>query len=296
MTISMTGFAAAKGQEGGFNWSWELRSVNSKGLDLRLRVPDWITGLEAGLRARLSETLTRGAVTLSLRLSRDEEIAQSAVNMAQLDAVLDALQTIEGRAQERGIALAPARAADLMSQRGVLESRSTDENTDPLKAALLKGFEPLLAEFMTMRANEGAALREVLLAQLESIATLTAQATTAAEARRAEQDAALKQALAKVLDGAAGVSQERVTQELALIAVKADITEELDRLGAHVQAARGLLESSGPIGRKFDFLSQEFNREANTLCSKSQSKQLTAIGLDLKAVIDQMREQIQNVE
>jgi uncharacterized protein (TIGR00255 family) len=292
----MTGFAAAKGQDGGFNWSWELRSVNSKGLDLRLRVPDWISGLEAALRARLSEALSRGAVTLSLRVTREEDSGHTAVNMTQLDAVLDALQAIESRAQERGVALAPARAADLMSQRGVLESRAAEDDTEPLQTALLKAFEPLLSEFMAMRANEGAALKSVILAQLESIATLTAAATAAAEARRAEQDAALRQALARVLDGAAGVSEERITQELALIAVKADITEELDRLSAHVKAARALLETPGAVGRKFDFLSQEFNREANTLCSKSQSKALTAIGLDLKAVIDQMREQIQNVE
>ncbi|MDQ2088607.1 YicC/YloC family endoribonuclease [Marimonas arenosa] len=296
MTVSMTGFASAKGQWDGFSWNWELRSVNSKGLDLRLRVPDWVTGLEAALRGRLGQALTRGAVTLSLRLARDETAGQLSVNPGQLDAVLDALAQVETRALEKGISLAPSRAADVVAQRGVLESASEDADTEPLKAALMQDFEPLLADFLTMRKTEGAALKELISAQLESVAALTGQAGEAAEARRADQAQALATALARVMEGAAGADEARVAQELALIAVKADITEELDRLSAHVAAARDLLAVRGPVGRKFDFLAQEFNREANTLCSKSGSTVLTAIGLELKAVIDQMREQIQNVE
>jgi uncharacterized protein (TIGR00255 family) len=292
----MTGFASGKGQWAGFSWSWELRSVNSKGLDLRLRLPDWVTGLEAALRARLGQALTRGAVSLSLRLSRDETAAAVAVNAAQLDAVLDALAQVEARALDRGFTLAPSRAADILSQRGVLEAAGEDEDTEALKARLVESFEPVLQDFLAMRGSEGEALNQVIAAQLDTVAALTAQATQAAEARRDEQKAALDAALARVIEGAAGADPARVAQELALIAVKSDITEELDRLTAHVAAARAFLDAVEPVGRKFDFLAQEFNREANTLCSKSGSKALTAIGLELKAVIDQMREQIQNIE
>lgn len=296
MTISMTGFASATGQWAAYAWSWELRSVNSKGRDLRLRVPDWVTGLETDLRARLGTALTRGAVTLSLKLGREDESAQLAINTGQLERVLDALLQVEERALEKGMTLAPSRAADLLSQRGVLEMVSAEEETGPLKAEILKSFEPLLADFLKMRRREGAALNDVLSAQLDTVANLVAQATAAAETRRDETAANLRAALARVLDNTKGVEEDRIAQELALIGVKSDITEELDRLEAHVAAARTLIAADEPVGRKFDFLSQEFNREANTLCSKSQSKPLTAIGLELKAVIDQMREQVQNVE
>lgn len=292
----MTGFTSATGQWGAYSWSWELRSVNSKGRDLRLRVPDWVSGLEGELRARLNDAITRGAITLSLKLGREEEAARLAINAAQLDRVLDALTQVEDRALEKGMTLAPSRAADLLSQRGVLEVVSGDEDTAPLKAALLDSFAPLLADFLDMRQREGAALERVLASQLDTVAALTAQATAAANARRDDMASDLRAALARVLDNAAGVDESRIAQELALIALKADITEELDRLSAHVGAARDLLAANEPVGRKFDFLTQEFNREANTLCSKSQSKALTGIGLELKAVIDQMREQVQNVE
>ncbi|WP_306004960.1 YicC/YloC family endoribonuclease [Aquicoccus porphyridii] len=296
MIYSMTGFASAKGQSGAHGWAWELRSVNAKGLDLRLRVPDWIAGLEAGLRARMGAAITRGSVSLSLRLMREDEHATLSVNTAQLDAVLDALAMIEARALARGIDLAPSRAADLLAQRGVLEQSGGDEDTTALRDTLLKAFEPLLADFLAMRAAEGRALHEVLMAQIDRIEALTAEAAALADSRRADMTEALRHNLSRVLDNAAGADADRVAQELALISVKADITEELDRLQAHVGAARDLLSAEGAVGRKLDFLTQEFNREANTLCSKSQHKALTAVGLELKAVIDQLREQVQNVE
>ena len=296
MTVSMTGFASAKGQWESFSWAWELRSVNSKGLDLRIRVPDWVTGLEAGLRTRIGKSVGRGSVTLSLRLGREDGGGGLSVNTVQLDAVLDALTQVETRALDRGISLAPSRGADIMVQRGVLDTSSEAEDTDPLKTRLLQDFEAVLADFLSMRQAEGAALKEVIATQLDTIAALTDQATGVLDARRDAQAEALKSALDRVMVNSQGVDEDRIAQELALIAVKADITEELDRLSAHVGAARDLVVSDGPVGRKFDFLAQEFNREANTLCSKSQSKPLTAVGLELKAVIDQMREQIQNVE
>ncbi len=292
----MTGFAAAKNSGAGASWSWELRSVNAKGLDLRIRVPDWIEGLEAQLRARVSRSLSRGSVTLNLRLTREDAGGEMALNQPALGAVLDAMTEIEAQAMQRGLSLAPATAADVLSQRGVLEARSADADTGALLKVLLSDFETLLEAFRKMRADEGRALHAILVDQLEQVASLVEQASAAAQARSAEQRQTMTTALARVMDNVDTADEARVAQELALIAVKSDITEELDRLRAHVTAARDLLDADGPVGRKLDFLCQEFNREANTLCAKAQSTALTRIGLDLKTVIDQMREQVQNVE
>ena len=297
MTVSMTGFAARKGQGAGFGWAWDLRSVNGKGLDLRLRVPDWIDGLEAALRAELGRALGRGNVSLSLRVAREGgEEAPLRVNGPALAAVLRALGEVEAAAMGAGVTLAQATAADVLAVRGVLDTGAADEDTGPLRAAILADLPALLAEFNAMRAAEGAALQGVIAGQLDRIEALTGEARLEAEARRAASAAALKEALAKVMANADGVDEARLAQELAMIAVKNDVTEELDRLTAHVAAARALLSEVGPVGRKFDFLMQEFMREANTLCSKAQALTLTRIGLDLKTVIDQMREQVQNVE
>ena len=298
MTLSMTGFAAAKGQGAGHVWAWDIRSVNGKGLDLRLRVPDWIDGLEAALRAELGRALLRGNVSLSLKLSRDgaEGGEGLRVNPLVLADVLGALATIEDAAMARGVTLGQPNSADVLAFRGVLETASLDADTAPLRSAILADLPPLIADFQAMRVGEGAALGAVIAAQVTRIATLTDDAKTEAAARNATSAATLRDALAKVMASVDGVDPNRVAQELALIAVKNDVTEELDRLCAHIDAARALLAEPGQVGRKFDFLMQELMREANTLCSKSQSLGLTRIGLDLKTVIDQMREQVQNVE
>lgn len=297
MIYSMTGFAARKGGHKTFSWAWELRSVNAKGLDLRLRVPDWIDGLEAGLRAKFSSVLSRGSVNLSLRLSREESSGGLQVNNAALNSVLEALSEVETRADLAGVSLAPTNAADILSLRGVLET-ATDDTVDtvPLRSALLEDFEGVLSAFLEMLAEEGRALDAILRGQLDRIADLTTEAASVAEARREAAATSFRAALSRVVDSGVDADPQRVAQELAMLAVKADVTEELDRLAAHVTAARALLDADGPIGRKLDFLMQEFNREANTLCSKSQSSTLTSVGLELKAVIDQMREQVQNVE
>ena len=296
MIKSMTGFASAKGAQAPFSWGWELRSVNSKGLDLRLRVPDWISGLEAGLRGQLGKVVSRGSVTLSLRVSREDTAGVLQVNQPALDGVLSAMAEVEAQAMERGVTLAPSKAADLLALRGVLESGQDEDDTTALAKVLLAEFEGLVAEFLKMRADEGIALDTILRGQLSDIAKLTEDAATLAEARKDQMAETLKANLARVMENADGLDPQRVAQELAMIAVKADVTEEIDRLRAHVQAAHALLDEAGAVGRKLDFLMQEFNREANTLCSKSQSTDLTAVGLSLKAVIDQMREQVQNVE
>lgn len=300
MIRSMTGFASAKGELAPYRWAWELRSVNGKGLDIRLRVPDWLDGLEAALRAELAKKVARGNITLSLRITRADENGVVALNHATMGAVLDALAALEGEAMERGLTLAPSKASDLLPLRGMLEATLAEDDTAPLLAQIKGEFGDLVAAFMQMRSHEGAALAQVLGEQLGRIEGLTAQAAELAEARKDAMAEALRVNLARVLDNAQGADPSRVAQELALISVKADVTEEIDRLGAHVAATRDLLARGGaensPVGRKLDFLMQEFNREANTLCSKAQSSALTTVGLELKAVIDQMREQVQNVE
>ncbi|WP_298863541.1 YicC/YloC family endoribonuclease [uncultured Sulfitobacter sp.] len=296
MIRSMTGFATKAGALGPHSWSWELRAVNGKGLDLRIRVPDWIPGLEAGLRKAAVADIARGNVTLGLRVVREEGGGALAVNETQLASVLEALGRIEMAAMDAGVSLAPSKATDIVTMRGVLEQAVLEDNNEELSSALLAEFTEVLRAFNTMRSAEGAALETVMRDQLDQIEALTDEAVTLAQARSIESAAALKRNLGRVMDNIEGIEPDRIAAELAMIAVKADITEEIDRLGAHVVAARALLDADGPIGRKLDFLMQEFNREANTLCAKAQNSGLTRVGLALKAVIDQLREQVQNVE
>lgn len=296
MVNSMTGYASLQGAMTGFDWNWEIRSVNSKGLDLRLRVPDWVTGLEQTLRSELPKHLARGNVSLSLRLNRNTSDELARIDADTLRATLTALQQIEAAAAAQGQVLAPTTAMEIYAARGVMEAGPSDTDTTALSKALLADLPKLLDDFKAMRAREGSALKALLSDQLDHVETCVKDAGIEAEARKDDWARTLRENLKRVLDNSDGADPARVEQELALITVKSDVTEELDRLGAHIGAARELLATDGPIGRKLDFLMQEFNREANTLCAKVQSTALTRIGLDLKAVIDQMREQVQNVE
>lgn len=294
----MTGFASAQGAHGAYSWAIDIRSVNGKGLDLRLRMPDWIEGLEPQVRKLMQARLTRGNVTLNLKMQRDEEASSTHVNKTGLAAALNAVAEIEGAASLEGMPLAPMRATDIAAMRGVIDFSETvaDQDMTTLRETVLRDITSCLEAFDADRAREGAALEQVLSAQLGSMTTLTEAAATAAGEREEAARAGLERGLARLLKATEVPDEGRLLQELALIALKNDITEEIDRLRAHVDAAKELLGSDVAMGRKFDFLMQEFNREANTLCSKSQATELTAIGLDLKALIDQMREQVQNVE
>ncbi|CUH82337.1 hypothetical protein TRM7557_03883 [Tritonibacter multivorans] len=294
---SMTGFAAAQGAYGIYTWSWDIRSVNAKGLDLRLRVPDWLEGFENALKKKMGVELGRGNVNLALRLSRaEEEGAHLQVNAAALEGALAAVSAVQKAAEAAGTALSLPSATEVLAMRGVLEIAQTEQDTAPLIEALLSQFDSLFADFINSRSEEGAALQAVLMGQLDQVAQLRLDAIAHAETRKDLIRDSLQAALARVMDNADGADPERVAQELALLAVKADVTEELDRLAAHIDAARKLVTNGGHVGRKLDFLMQEFNREANTLCSKAQNADLTAVGLELKTVIDQMREQVQNIE
>lgn len=296
MLNSMTGYASASGAGQGFEWTWEMRGVNAKGLDIRIRVPDWIEGLEAGIRAVLTKSLSRGSVSVGLRIQAVDEGSAFSLNESHLTDVLAALDKIEDQAMARGISLAPSKASDIIGLRGVFEASSQEKDVKQLTQDLLKSLPALVDDFKSMRQTEGASLSDILENQISEISELTAKSAMVAEARKDEMKDTLKANLARVLDNADGVDDARLAQELATLVVKSDVTEEIDRLKAHVDAARGLIAKGSPIGRKLDFLMQEFNREANTLCSKAQNVELTTLGLDLKTVIDQMREQVQNVE
>jgi uncharacterized protein (TIGR00255 family) len=235
-------------------------------------------------------------VTVNLRLTREETAGQLTIDEPRLDAVLAALDAIQERAFAKGVTLGQPTAADVLTQRGVLIAAQVQDDDAALAAAIHADIAPLLADFCAMRRDEGAFLQGVVDGQLAQIATLTDAAEEAAAARLPQIRTNMTAALQRITEDVAMIEEGRVAQELAIVAMKADITEEIDRLKAHVKAARDLLAQDKPSGRKFDFLAQEFNREANTLCAKAPSTALTAIGLDLKAVIDQMREQIQNVE
>lgn len=292
---SMTGFARVAGAQGRSAWAWELRSVNAKGLDLRIRVPQGWDAVELAARTIAQQGLKRGAVQATLTLARPEETPEARVNEAALNAVLSAAAAISARLPQAG---APSMDA-LIATRGVIEFVEPEETAEEREAAaeaMGRDFAAAVEALQRARAQEGAALETVLGDRLSSIEALTARADAcpgrspeAVRKRLAEQVAAL-------LGTGVALDPDRLHQEAALIATRADIREELDRLVAHVEAARVLIAEGGAIGRRLDFLAQEFGRESNTLCAKSNDRALTAIGLELKAVVEQFREQVQNVE
>jgi uncharacterized protein (TIGR00255 family) len=298
---SMTGFAShtaicdLDGQR--LELEWDMRAVNGRGLDLRLRLPETLGMIEKTVRDKIAAQVARGNVTLSLKLRQSGAGAVAPVDQVALDGVLAALDQVNTTAQAQGVLLQAPTALDLLAWRGVLAQGQDFATIDPavMGAAVLAHLDPVLAAFDDMRVQEGTALAQVLTAQLDQIVALTHAARAMLPARAQAMADHLARAVAQVLD-TTRADPARLEQELAVQLVKTDVTEELDRLDAHCASARAMLDSAAPIGRKLDFLMQEFNREANTLCSKAQHLELTRIGLDLKTVIDQMREQVQNLE
>jgi uncharacterized protein (TIGR00255 family) len=290
----MTGFARADGHEDGASWVWELKSVNSKSLDSRFRLPPGLDGLELPLRTSLAQKLKRGALSVTLTVTRSATAGGVRINRETLEQVVAASQALvaEGRA-------ALPRADGLLALRGVLESGEAledDAERERRQVALLASWEKALEGLVAMRRGEGTRLIPVLEARLDEIAHLVAAAENSAAVQPEALKLRLRDLVAALLEASPALPPERLAQEAALLVAKADIREEIDRLAAHVVAAQELLAEGGAIGRRFDFLCQEFNREANTLCSKSSDVALTRIGLELKAVIEQLREQVQNLE
>lgn len=292
----MTAFASRRGGAGGAGWEWDLRAVNGRGLEIRARLPDAVDGLEVAVRAAVGRRLARGSVSVTLRLERSARDGALSIDEAQLDRVLSALNHVQDRAFALGVTLAQPNAADVLAQRGVSVAAASEEDDDGHLAALLADLDGVLDDFVAAREGEGAALARILGGHLDTIVVLVDEAEAAARERRETAGDELRQAIARLGAEVPELDEARLAQELALLAIKGDVTEEVDRLRAHVAAARALIAEPGPAGRKLDFLAQEFNREANTLMSKGGSVRLTRAGLDLKAVIDQMREQVQNVE
>jgi len=295
MTIaSMTGFARAEGHGEGLSWAWEVKSVNAKTLDLRFRFPPGLDALELPLRASIAERLKRGSVTAGLTLARGGPAGGLKLNREALAAVLAIAHEVAAEAET-----APPRVDGLLAIKGVLESgeEAEDEATrERRQAMLLASWREALERLGTMRLAEGQRLVAVLEARLDEIAELIVAAEASAAVQPAALRAKLKEQVAALLAAVPALPEERLAQEAALLIAKADVREELDRLAAHVAAVRALLGEGGAVGRRLDFLCQELNREANTLCSKSADLALTRIGIALKAAIEQLREQVQNIE
>lgn len=288
----MTGFARAEGAHEGWRFVWELRSVNGRGLEWRARLPAGFDALEPELRKAAKKKLSRGSLNVGLTLNADRAEAGYRINEAMLANVIAMVERIRLE-----IDCAPPQAEGLLALRGVIEQSEDDLSDDARKgliAALLQSFEVALDALVTARRKEGDAMAAILDGQFVSIEKLTHDAADHAAAAPAALRDRIAGQLQELLAG--DLPEERLAQEAALLAIKADVREELDRLASHVTAGRALMAKDGPVGRELDFLTQEFNREANTLCSKAQDMTLKRIGLDLKRVIDQLREQVQNIE
>jgi uncharacterized protein (TIGR00255 family) len=291
---SMTGFARRHGVCGPYAWAWELKSVNGKGLDLRLRVPPGWDAVEAPVRLRAAAALTRGSVQANLTVDRSGAVPVVRVNAAVLEAVLATIRDIAPK-----IDAAPPSLDGLLALKGVIEVSDSEEREDERRAAetaVTKGFADVIDALGEMRHHEGAALGRVLSARLGEIAALAERAEKAPGRRLDAIRARLAEQVAALLAQSDRFDPDRLHQEAIMIATKADVREELDRLAAHIEQAQHLIGQGGPIGRRLDFLAQELNREANTLCAKANDVELTNIGLELKAAVEQFREQVQNVE
>ena len=291
---SMTGFARADGTAFGYRWTWEIRSVNGKGLDIRHRIPPGFERPDAPARERCAASLARGNIQATLTVASDATANHIKVNQDVLGEVLAAMRSVAEKIDAQ-----PPTLDGIFAIRGVIEfaEDEIDESTrSSLDGDILETLDRALADLVAMRAGEGTAIGAVLNARLVEVASLV----RAAEASPARSPEVIRTRLAEqistLLDASPKLDSDCLHQEAVILATKADIREEIDRLDAHVVAATELLAKGGPIGRRMDFLAQEFNREANTLCAKSNDRALTATGLELKAVVDQLREQIQNLE
>ncbi len=291
---SMTGFAREAGVTGSYQWAWELKTVNGRGLEVRVRTPSGLDAVGEDARGQILRALTRGQGQLNLSLSKASSAPRLRVNQDVLQSLLSAIGDLTLPDNVK-----PASLDGLLSVRGVVEM--DDDADDPVQddalvAALKEGIGALIEGLKLARQKEGLALSGVLGQQLDLIARLVDEAEAAPGRQPEAIRARLEAQIAELLDGKSTLDPARLHQEAVLIAARADIREELDRLSAHVDAARGLLREGGAVGRRLDFLAQEFGREANTLCAKANDVFLSRIGLELKAVIEQFREQVQNVE
>jgi uncharacterized protein (TIGR00255 family) len=291
---SMTGFARGQGVADAYAWSWEIKSVNAKGLDLRFRLPQGWDAIEVPARTRASEKLSRGTVYANLTVERKGVQPAVKINEPVLGAIVATLKGLGGK-----INAGPPSLDGILSLKGVIEITEQDEREDEHRAgenAIVAGFEQALSALIAMRRSEGATLGRLLSTKLDEIAALAARAEAAPGRKPEAIKARLAEQVATLLSASDRFDPDRLHQEGILLAAKADIREELDRLASHVAQAKQLLAAGGSIGRKLDFLAQELHRESNTLTAKANDVELTNIGLELKSVVEQFREQVQNLE
>ncbi len=295
MTLtSMTGFARGDGEHGTLTWHWEIRTVNAKGLDIRMRLPQGFEGIEQRVRDACRKRLTRGNCFVALSVNRDAGGTEIQLNETALMQAAAAVR----RASEI-IDAEPPRLDGLMSIKGVLEIHEAEDDDDTRAAqieAVISDLEQSLDQVVAARRDEGQRLSDVIKADLAEVARLV-QIVENAPARSAETiSARLREQIERLLDANSALDEDRLHQEAVMLAAKVDVQEEIERLKAHVAAGEDLLISGEPVGRRLEFLMQEFNREANTICSKSNDKEISHAGLALKSVIDRLREQVQNIE
>ncbi|MBP6012286.1 MAG: YicC family protein [Alphaproteobacteria bacterium] len=291
---SMTGFARTQGSQGPWRWHWEVRSVNARGLDVRLRFPEGFEGLEQPARILANERFSRGSVTGTLTLDADPAKGAIRVNADALQQVVAALKQLEGKIEAE-----PPRLDGILALRGVLDTQPLTMSEAELAArdaAVLGSLAVALDALKAARRDEGGRLDAILRQHTQRMENLVADAERLAATQPEQMRARLRTSIEEVLKARPGLNEDRLAQEIALLLAKADVREEIDRLKSHLTQARNLFADGGAQGRRLDFLAQELNREANTLCSKSSDIQLTRIGLEMKATIDQLREQVQNVE
>ena len=291
---SMTGFARSHGASGPYAFEWELKSVNAKGFDLRLRLPPGWDELEAIAKKRAAALLARGTVYANLNVRRANALAAVRINEEVLASVLKAASQLAGKID----AVAPS-IDGLLGIKGVIEvvePESDEEEDKAAMAAAAAAFDKALADLVAMRQREGMALRQILSQRMDEVEALAKKAEAAPGRKPEAIKARLAEQIAALIETSDRFDADRLNQEALLIAARADIREELDRIASHVAQARELIGKGGPIGRRLDFLAQEFHREANTCCSKSNDVELTNTGLEMKNVIEQFREQVQNLE
>ena len=290
----MTGFARGNGETGGYAWAWEIKSVNAKGLDLRLRLPPGWDAVEAPVRSKAGEALARGTVYATLNVERHGKSPVVRLNEDVLHAVLATVKALAGR-----IDADRPRLDGILSVKGVIEVVDAEEGEDERRAAenaVVSGFSAALTSLIENRRREGDALGRILSGRLQEITDLVGRAELAAARRPDAVRHRIADQFAALLESSDRFDPDRLHQEAVLIAARADVREELDRLAAHVEQAQMMVTKGGAVGRRLDFLAQEFNRETNTLCAKANDLELTNVGLELKGAVEQFREQVQNLE
>lgn len=291
---SMTGFGRSSGEAGAWSWTWEVRSVNGRGLDLRIRLPSNFDSLDQPVRKLIQSQLKRGSVTVSLNVTRQSGAMEVQVNEGVLSDILKAAEVVR-----KATETAPPRVDGLLALKGVLdvvEQTESAQERERIETSMLRDFETALGELVSSRRSEGVHLAKIVSEKISEIADLTKAIENSPARTPSAIQQRLKEQVAKLVDTNNGLDEARLHQEAVLVATRADVEEEVKRLTAHVAAAKALIEGAEPVGRQLDFLAQEFNREANTICSKAGANDISQAGLALKSAIDQMREQVQNIE